>query len=135
MQELRTAFALRRRLARARTNWDKRVVFFIDSIAALGVLSQGRPNSPPLLLVSRQVVALSLILGIYVTPRYIPSEGNPADGPSRGQRGGAAPETQLAHADRLKVSFAEALQMDREAPLDDPAVVARLLAQAGYAGG
>jgi hypothetical protein len=92
-----------------------------------------------LLRLSRQACAVSLIFGIYVTPRYIPSEGNPADGPSRGQRVGAAPETQLAHADRLKVSFAEALQKGRDAPLDDPAEVARLLAQAracaGYAGG
>ena len=71
--------------------------------------------------------------------KYIPSEVNPADGPSRGVAVGAAPGTRAAHADRLGHSLQEAMALGRDAPLIETGDVAQLLANAracsGYAGG
>ena len=105
----------------------------------MGVISKGRSSSPPLLRLARQAAAISLVSGIFPTMvRYIPSEVNPADGPSRGLAVGAAPETLAAHSDRLGRSLQEAMALGRDAPLVDTSV-ALLLASAracsGYAGG
>lgn len=139
IQELRTGVGVLRHLSRSRQSWGRRVLILMDSMAALGVLSKGRSSSPPLLRLARQAAAISLIFDIYPVVRYIPSEVNPADGPSRGVGVGAAPETRAAHSDRLAVSFHEALAKGRNSPLNDAEEVARLLAGAracsGYAGG
>ena len=139
VQEMRTAVGVMRHLARSRHTWNHKVLILMDSMAAMGVISKGRSSSPPLLRLSRQAAAISLVFGIYPMVRYIPSEVNPADGPSRGVAVGAAPETRAAHADRLGHSLQEAMALGRDAPLVDTDSVARLLANAracsGYAGG
>ena len=116
----------------------------LDSMAALGVISKGRSSSPPLLRLARQLAAYCISFGFLLYPRYIPSEINPADGPSRGQAVGAADETRAAHADRLGQTLARAREQetarDRDVPEIAPATeVARHLAGAracaGFAGG
>ena len=111
----------------------------IDSMAALGVIAKGRSSSPPLLRLSRQLAGYSLAFGLLVYPRYIPSEINPADGPSRGVGVGAAPETKIAHADRLAENLSKTLDEDLRRSGLDRRDVARHLAEAracsGFAGG
>ena len=139
MQEMRTAVGVLRHLARSRPVWNHKVLILMDSMAAMGVISKGRSSSPPLLRLARQAAAISLVFGIFPMVRYILSEVNPADGPSRGVAVGAAPETRAAHSDRLGRSLQEAMALGRDAPLVDANSVARLLANAracsGYAGG
>ena len=139
VQEMRTAVGLLRHLARSRQCWNRRVLILMDSMAALGVISKGRSSSPPLLRLARQAASICLIYGIQLMARYIPSEVNPADGPSRSLPVGAAPETQHAHRDRLQGSLTAALQRGRNTDLNDAQSTAGLLARAracaGYAGG
>ena len=100
INELRVAVGLLRHLGRSSQAWHRRHLIFIDSLVALGAASKGRSSAAPLLRLCRQLVPLSLILGLRPYFRYIRSESNPADGPSRGLRVGAAEETKRAHADR-----------------------------------
>ena len=140
IQELRTVVGLLRHLARSRRNWGHKVLLLIDSMAALGVIAKGRSSSLPLLRLARQVCAISLAFDIRPAPRYIPSEVNPSDGPSRGLPVGAALQTQQAHADRLRSRLSlhhGALQTAGDD--SDAAAAALLLAKAracaGFAGG
>ena len=101
VQELRTVVGLLRHLIRGRENWRRRVLLFVDSMVALGALGKGRSSSPALLRLCRQVTAITLATRMMPFCRYIPSELNPADGPSRGQgQAGVATATKAAHADR-----------------------------------
>ena len=67
---------------------------------ALGALAKGRSSSRPLLRLGRQAAAVVLTFGMMPLYRYIASEVNPVDSPSRGLGAGAAPETKEAHKDR-----------------------------------
>ena len=75
--------------------------------------------------------------------RYIPSECNVADGPSRGVGPGAAEETKRAHADRWHGGLLEALRSSQQSVEEVDVVsakeAARLMAAArgcaGFAGG
>ena len=146
VQELRVAVGLLRHLARPRKNWRRRVLILIDSTAALGALCKGRSSSPALLRLCRQVAAYSLAFGFLVVGRYIASEVNPADGPSRDLRVGAADETRAAHADRLTKTLRDVrptlqmlarLQRAGTEPSDEEvaALLANARACAGHAGG
>ena len=135
IQELRTVTGLLRHLARSRANWRRRVLIFTDSMATLGAMGKGRSSAPAFLRLCRQVTAISLAFGILPIMRYIASELNPADGPSRGLPVGAADETIAAHSDRLATS----LRGQPSSGIASPSEVAHLLAKAracsGYAGG
>jgi hypothetical protein len=100
VQEARTVVSLMRHLARTSQAWGSRVLVLTDSMVTLGCLSKGRSSASPLLRLCRMTAAITLSLRIRLLLRYIPSEMNPADGPSRGMKVGAAPETIAAHADR-----------------------------------
>ena len=100
INELRVIVGSARHLSRARTSWRRRILVFTDSLVALGAASKGRSSSPPLLRLCRQLAAVCLTYGIIFRYRYIASEVNPSDGPSRGLPVGAAPETKAAHSDR-----------------------------------
>jgi hypothetical protein len=100
VQEFRTIALLGRKLSLDHRCWGTRVLVFSDSQAALGCLAKGRSSRPGMLRISRQIAALALGLGIRLIGRYVRSELNYADGPSRGENLGVAGETVLAHADR-----------------------------------
>ena len=68
---------------------------------ATWALAKGRPSARPLLRLCRLAAAVVLTSGMNPLYRYIASEVNPADGPSRGLGVGAAPETKEAHKHRV----------------------------------
>jgi hypothetical protein len=61
----------------------KRVLVLSDSQVVIGAVTKGRSSSPQLLRRLRTVSALVLAGGIRLSVRWVPSEFNPADGPSR----------------------------------------------------
>ena len=75
-----------------------------DSMVTLGAASKGRSSAHPLLRLCRQLLPLQLILELRLFLRYIPSEVNPSDGPSRMKPVGPAEETIKAHSDRSQPS-------------------------------
>ena len=62
-----------------------------------GVLQKGRSSATSLLRLARVACGISLALGIRGYYRWVPSQWNMADGPSRGVGIGAADETKDAH--------------------------------------
>jgi hypothetical protein len=61
----------------------RRLLILSDSQVAVGALTKGRSSSFKLLCRIRPVSALLLASGISLYLRWIPSDSNPADGPSR----------------------------------------------------
>lgn len=66
--------------------FDSRIVVFTDSLVGLHALSKGRSGSFGLLRGTRRIAAYCLVTGIKPLYRYIGSELNPADGPSRSKQ-------------------------------------------------
>jgi len=64
-------------------SFRRRVFFLCDSQVVTQCLSKGRSSSPPLLRLLRQLAALQLAFSTFVRIRWIRSELNPADKPSR----------------------------------------------------
>ena len=62
---------------------NQRVVLFTDSLVSLFSISKGRSSSHLLLPRLRSLACLLLVSGMRLYLRYVPSEDNPADGPSR----------------------------------------------------
>lgn len=62
---------------------NRRVFLLLDSSVALFSLWKGRSSSPSLLFILRKISALLLAGGVSLLCGWIPSEVNPADGPSR----------------------------------------------------
>jgi len=98
--ELRVIAMLSRRLSLDRRNWGHKVLVATDSLVALGCLGKGRSSQYPLLRQCRILAAMSLGLRLRMMGRWLESERNPADGPSRDVAVGAAPETKQVHRDR-----------------------------------
>ncbi len=61
----------------------RRVLLLVDSTVAFFSLWKGRSSSPQLLRILRKIGALLLAGGLALLPGWVPSEVNPADGPSR----------------------------------------------------
>ena len=101
VQELRVVCMTLRRLSMDRRAWKKQVLIATDSQVTLGCVLKGRSSSFPLLRQMRMIASVSLALQIRIMIRYLESERNPGDGPSRLQGVGAAKETILAHQDRV----------------------------------
>ena len=98
--EARTAVKLMKHLGRSSAGCRHRALAFTDNRAVLGVLGKGRSSAPALLRLARIAASLTLGLEIRVLWRYIRSEVNPADGPSRALPVGPAPATIAEHAAR-----------------------------------
>ena len=81
--ELRTAGYGLSHALRLGVGFDSRFVLLTDSTVALGVLTKGRSSSPALLRVMRRISAVLLATGVRPHYRYVESEVNPADAPSR----------------------------------------------------
>jgi len=84
---------LSKHLSRASTSWDQKVLVLVDSLVALGAVRKMRSSSISLLRQLLPIGMAALTLGVRLEPRWIRSRFNPADGPSRGQPVGPAPET------------------------------------------
>ena len=126
---------LLRHLARSRANWSRRVLILTDSMATLGAIGKGRSSVPSFLRLCRHISAISLGFGMLPYMRYIPSELNPADGPSRSVRVGAANKTVQEHAGRLAASLEVPLGRSSNIAVDVAELLARGRAFSGYAGG
>ena len=95
--EARTAVGLMRHLSRDPSAWGQRVLAFTDSLVGLGILTKGRSSVRPLNHLCRRAAAISLAFRIRVAWRWVPSEHNYSDGPSRGEGVGVARDTVAAH--------------------------------------
>ena len=60
-----------------------RLVVLTDSAVVAAVVSKGRSSAFAMLRHCRLLAALLLAASCYIVPRWIPSQLNPADGPSR----------------------------------------------------
>ena len=81
--EARAALAAARHLARSSKNWAKRHLLFTDSMVVLGAFGKGRSSSPALLRLCRRWALFRVLLQMRVYLRYVPTDLNHADGPSR----------------------------------------------------
>ena len=74
-----------KRLCRSSSTRGHRHLIFLDSFSLCMAVCKGRASSFKLLRVMQQLSALSLAGGFTVRVRWVPSERNVADAPSRGQ--------------------------------------------------
>ena len=74
-----------RRLARAQWSRGHKHLILLDNLALTFSVAKGRASNHTLLRINQKISALSLAGGFAVRVRWIPSELNNADGPSRGQ--------------------------------------------------
>ena len=88
---MRISYVGLRHLSRSSRSWGKRVLFISDSLVTIGVQSKGRPPSWPLLRLARQSSAILLACDIRLYMRYVETDRNHLDGPSRGFGLGHAP--------------------------------------------
>ncbi|CAK0797355.1 unnamed protein product [Prorocentrum cordatum] len=90
--EMRTGVAAARHSARSRASWGRRHLRITDSMVCLGGFSKGRSASRPILILCRRMAALDLGCGMREYWRWVPSDRNRSDGPSRGFPIGQAPK-------------------------------------------
>ncbi|CAK0818612.1 unnamed protein product, partial [Prorocentrum cordatum] len=90
--EMRTSVAAARHSARSRASWGRRHLRITDSMVCLGGFSKGRSASRPILILCRRMAALDLGRGMREYWRWVPSDRNHSDGPSRGFPIGQAPK-------------------------------------------
>eukprot|EP00438_Fugacium_kawagutii_P017034 Skav221329 [mRNA] locus=scaffold1437:52275:55350:- [translate_table: standard] len=106
LKEGRAFLIALRRLSRSREHRRKRHLFLVDNLSLCFAIAKGRSHSFELLRVLQKAAALSLACGLTIRPRWIRSEVNVADGPSRGHiQPGVAPSgkpDQAASAKYLK---------------------------------
>ena len=84
IQELRVLVGVSRHLARSRRNWDQRHLVLTDSQVVLACAWKGRSRSYPLLRQLRRICSITLACGIRLCVRWVPTQFNNADRPSRG---------------------------------------------------
>ena len=74
-----------RRLARSSKHRSRNHAFLLDNLALCFAVHKGRAHAYDMLRIMQQVGSICLAASLGVFPRWIPSEWNVADGPSRGQ--------------------------------------------------
>ncbi|CAK0850701.1 unnamed protein product [Prorocentrum cordatum] len=90
--EMRTGVAAARHSARSRASWGRKHLRITDSMVCLGGFRKGRSASRPILILCRRMAALDLGCGMREYWRWVPSDRNHSDGPSRGFPIGQAPK-------------------------------------------
>jgi len=98
--EARAALMVLRHVARRPSGYKKRVLVFTDSLVTLGIFEKGRSSAPVFLHLCRRAVAVVVSSRMLVYWRYVPSELNYSDGPSKGEPPGVAKDTAAAHKER-----------------------------------
>ena len=91
--ELQSALQAIRHLGRSLKNWGHRVLLLTDSQVVLGALMKGRSSAGGILRGCRQACALLFGYSLTLICRYIPTDRNHADGPSRGGPLGVMPKS------------------------------------------
>ena len=84
--EARASLFAIKHFLRSTSSVGKRVLILSDSISSVCALDNGRGRSFKMRRVSQQVAALTLGANLQPAYRWLPSEWNPADGPSRGSK-------------------------------------------------
>ncbi len=82
--EARTVVLAVERAVRKRSRRNLKLLVFTDNQSALGAFRKGRSSAWVLLRPCRRVAALSLFAGLRITYRWVPTDRNCADAPSRG---------------------------------------------------
>ena len=83
VQELRAVSTAMRWVLSRPAAIGRRLLLLSDSTVVVGAANKGRSSSPDILRVLRSVCALVLCAGVQIVVRWVPSEVNPADEPSR----------------------------------------------------
>lgn len=103
LKEARSLLLAARRLSRAQRNRNKRHLVLLDNLALCFAVAKGRSSKFAILRVLQQLGAISLACAITIRPRWIPSEWNVADGPSR-QQARPGPYCKESHSVNQKAS-------------------------------
>ncbi|CAK0878548.1 unnamed protein product [Prorocentrum cordatum] len=90
VQEMRSVSSVARYLCRSSRCWFSRFLVLCDSMVTVGAVRKMRSSSRPLMTQLRKIGTISLATGVRLTLRLIPTDMNPADGPSRGEGIGSA---------------------------------------------
>ena len=85
LKEARTLTLAVRRLSRASQNHGKKHLVLVDNLGLALSIGKGRSANHAMLRVNQKIGALLLACNIVLRARWIPSELNVADGPSRGK--------------------------------------------------
>ena len=86
VSEVRAAVQAIRHFAKSTANWHSRLAILSDAFAAIACLSKGRSCSKACNSLCRQAAAAIFVAELRVYMRWVASEHNCADGPSRGLR-------------------------------------------------
>ena len=92
VNEARATLYGAKHILRNRENFHQRHVILSDSMTSTCAFSRGRAHTYELRRVCQQFGALCLATGAQITVRWIPSEWNPSDNPSRGKWTASVPE-------------------------------------------
>jgi hypothetical protein len=96
--ELRTITLSGRHAGRSKSGWFQKHLVLADSVPALAAAQKGRSKDFGALRLCRRLAGLVFGVGVRVVLRWVRSEVNWADGPSRGTKvPGVAPETAALH--------------------------------------
>lgn len=117
LKEARSLLIAVRRLSRAQRHRHKRHLILLDNMALCFALAKGRSARFDMLRVLQRVGSISLACGITLRPRWIPSELNVADGPSRGfhSPGVGAKESSASYAKGVNLTGAGGEDMSEKA--------------------
>ena len=83
--EMKVITGLAKHLGRSTPQWDQRFLVLCDSQAVIGACRKMRSGSHGLLRQLRTIAAVCLATGVRLALRWVPSERNWADNPSRGR--------------------------------------------------
>ena len=86
LKEGRTLVLAVRRLVRSSRNRGRKHLILVDNLALALAIGKGRSCNYSMLRVSQKLGALALAAGLSLRVRWIPSEVNVSDGPSRGSK-------------------------------------------------
>lgn len=84
LKEGRALLIAIRRLSRSKQNRGKRHLFLLDNLSLVFAVAKGRAHSFDLLRILQKISAICLASRLTIRPRWVRSEVNTADGPSRG---------------------------------------------------
>ena len=103
LKEAKALLIAIRRLSRSKLNRNKRHLILLDNLALVFAVGKGRAHSFELLRVLQRIAAVCLSCNITIRPRWVRSEVNVADAPSRGFiQPGSAPSKDLAEENFAK---------------------------------